>query len=68
MLNRIWQTLVELIPFWVCFGSQDAIFRIVAAILHLGNIEFKKGNEIDSSAPKDEKSHFHLRTAAELFM
>lgn len=48
--------------------EQDAIFRVVAAILHLGNIEFKKGNEIDSSAPKDDKSQFHLRTAAELFM
>ncbi|MBA0686302.1 hypothetical protein Goari_013911, partial [Gossypium aridum] len=46
---------------------QDAIFRVVAAILHLGNIEFAKGKEIDSSVPKDEKSRFHLRTAAELF-
>ncbi|KAK6937695.1 IQ motif, EF-hand binding site [Dillenia turbinata] len=49
-------------------AEQDAIFRVVAAILHLGNIEFKKGKEIDSSEPKDEKSWFHLRTAAELFM
>ncbi|RYR03103.1 hypothetical protein Ahy_B06g081929 isoform B [Arachis hypogaea] len=48
--------------------EQDAIFRVVAAILHLGNIEFMKGKEIDSSAPKDEKSRFHLQTAAELFM
>jgi len=47
---------------------QEAIFRVVAAILHLGNIEFTKGQEIDSSVPKDEKSWFHLRTAAELFM
>ncbi|KAF3635605.1 hypothetical protein FXO38_04743 [Capsicum annuum] len=47
---------------------QVAIFRVVAAILHLGNIEFTKGKEMDSSAPKDEKSWFHLRTAAELFM
>ncbi|MBA0802680.1 hypothetical protein Gohar_012957, partial [Gossypium harknessii] len=47
--------------------EQDAIFRVVAAILHLGNIEFAKGKEIDSSVPKDEKSRFHLRTAAELF-
>ena len=47
---------------------QDAIFRVVAAILHLGNIEFAKGKEIDSSVPKDEKSRFHLQTAAELFM
>ncbi|KAB2057051.1 hypothetical protein ES319_A11G144600v1 [Gossypium barbadense] len=47
--------------------EQDAIFRVVAAILHLGNIEFAKGKEIDSSVPKEEKSRFHLRTAAELF-
>ncbi|XP_062149505.1 myosin-6-like isoform X2 [Alnus glutinosa] len=49
-------------------GEQDAIFRVVAAILHLGNVEFAKGKETDSSIPKDEKSMFHLRTAAELFM
>ncbi|KAL9676992.1 hypothetical protein QQ045_005215 [Rhodiola kirilowii] len=48
--------------------EQDAIFRVVAAILHLGNIEFVKGKEIDSSELKDEKSIYHLRTAAELFM
>ncbi|KAG1361430.1 putative Myosin-8 [Cocos nucifera] len=48
--------------------EQDAIFRVVAAILHLGNIEFAEGKETDSSEPKDEKSWFHLRTAAELFM
>lgn len=47
---------------------QDGIFRVVAAILHLGNIEFTKGKEMDSSTPKDEKSWFHLKTAAELFM
>lgn len=47
---------------------QEAIFRVVAAILHLGNIEFVKGKEMDSSEPKDDKSWFHLRTAAELFM
>ncbi|KAL0305152.1 UNVERIFIED_CONTAM: Myosin-6, partial [Sesamum angustifolium] len=48
--------------------EQDAIFRVIAAILHLGNIEFVKGKEIDSSMPKDENSWFHLRTAAEMFM
>ncbi|KAE8717544.1 Myosin-6 [Hibiscus syriacus] len=47
--------------------EQDAIFRVVAAILHLGNFEFVKGKEIDSSQPKDDKSRFHLKTAAELF-
>ena len=50
------------------FCLQDAIFRVVAAILHLGNIEFAKGKEMDSSTPQDEKSWFHLKTAAELFM
>ncbi|XP_057964092.1 myosin-6-like [Malania oleifera] len=48
--------------------EQDAIFRVIAGVLHLGNIEFAKGKETDSSQPKDEKSWFHLRTAAELFM
>ena len=42
---------------------QDAIFRVVAAILHLGNVEFAKGKEIDSSVLKDEKSRFHLDVA-----
>ncbi|KAJ1377258.1 P-loop containing nucleoside triphosphate hydrolase, partial [Sesbania bispinosa] len=48
--------------------EQDAIFRVVAAILHLGNINFVKGSEVDSSKLKDDKSLFHLRTVAELFM
>ncbi|XP_024988349.1 myosin-12-like isoform X1 [Cynara cardunculus var. scolymus] len=48
--------------------EQDAIFRVVAAILHLGNIEFMKGKEADSSKIKNEKSLYHLRTAAELLM
>ncbi|KAI4335254.1 hypothetical protein L6164_013918 [Bauhinia variegata] len=46
--------------------EQEAIFRVVAAILHLGNIEFAKGEEIDSSVIKDEMSRFHLNTTAEL--
>uniref|UniRef100_A0A8I7BHT2 Uncharacterized protein n=2 Tax=Hordeum vulgare subsp. vulgare TaxID=112509 RepID=A0A8I7BHT2_HORVV len=48
--------------------EQEGIFRIVAAILHLGNVEFAEGDDVDSSKPKNEKSMFHLRTAAELFM
>ncbi|KAL4200292.1 hypothetical protein AMTRI_Chr03g55660 [Amborella trichopoda] len=48
--------------------EQDAIFRVVAAILHLGNVEFAKGKEIDSSAPKDDKAIYHLQTVAELLM
>ncbi|KAK8524791.1 hypothetical protein V6N13_015796 [Hibiscus sabdariffa] len=46
--------------------QQEAIFRVVAAILHLGNINFAKGKEIDSSVIKDEKSRFHLNMTAEL--
>ncbi|KAJ4867694.1 Myosin-13 [Raphanus sativus] len=45
--------------------EQEAIFRVLAAILHLGNIEFTNGEETDSSVPKDKKS---LKIAAELFM
>nr|XP_043620465.1 myosin-15 [Erigeron canadensis] len=48
--------------------EQEAIFRTLAAILHLGNIEFSPGKEHDSSGVKDEKSKFHLHTAARLFM
>ncbi|KAK3146091.1 hypothetical protein QOZ80_3BG0261500 [Eleusine coracana subsp. coracana] len=48
--------------------EQDAIFRVVAAILHLGNINFSKGKEIDSSKLKDDKSIYHLKTVAELLM
>ncbi|KAL5728695.1 hypothetical protein ACHQM5_001747 [Ranunculus cassubicifolius] len=48
--------------------EQDAIFRVVAAILHLGNIDFAKGKEIDSSVIKDDKSRFHLNMTAELLM
>ncbi|XP_073135528.1 myosin-6-like [Henckelia pumila] len=48
--------------------EQDAIFRAVAAILHLGNIEFTKVSESDASQPKDDQSLFHLKTAAKLLM
>ncbi|KAI3874409.1 hypothetical protein MKW92_047464 [Papaver armeniacum] len=48
--------------------EQEAIFRVVASILHLGNINFGKGKEIDSSEIKDEKSRFHLNMTAELLM
>ncbi|KAL9320396.1 hypothetical protein ACSQ67_012235 [Phaseolus vulgaris] len=50
------------------FFCKEAIFRVVAAILHIGNIEFAKGKEIDSSVPKDDKAKFHLETTAELLM
>uniref|UniRef100_A0A7N0RFE5 Myosin motor domain-containing protein n=1 Tax=Kalanchoe fedtschenkoi TaxID=63787 RepID=A0A7N0RFE5_KALFE len=48
--------------------DQEAIFRVVAAILHLGNIDFTKGKEVDSSIPKDDKAKFHLKTTADLLM
>jgi myosin-5 len=46
---------------------QEAIFRALAAILHLGNIEFSPGKEYDSSVIKDQKSSFHMQMAANLF-
>lgn len=46
--------------------EQESIFRVVAAILHLGNINFSKGEEIDSSIIKDDDSRFHLNMTAEL--
>ncbi|KAM7507421.1 hypothetical protein LguiA_017874 [Lonicera macranthoides] len=48
--------------------EQEAIFRTLAAILHLGNVEFSPGKEHDSSAIKDQRSNFHLQMAANLFM
>jgi myosin-5 len=50
----------------VHFNFQEAIFRVVAAILHLGNVEFTAGTEHDSSELKDDKSKFHLGVVAEL--
>ncbi|KAB2071095.1 hypothetical protein ES319_A08G199900v1 [Gossypium barbadense] len=51
----------------ISVGEQDAIFRIVAAILHLGNIAFALEGE-DSSVLEDDKAKFHLQVAAELLM
>ncbi|KAI3806052.1 hypothetical protein L1987_21943 [Smallanthus sonchifolius] len=48
--------------------EQDAIFRVLASVLHLGNIDFSKGKEVDSSVLKDDKSKFHLQTTAELLL
>eukprot|EP01018_Ginkgo_biloba_P007926 Gb_22496 [translate_table: standard] len=47
--------------------EQEAIFRTLAAILHLGNIEFAAGREHDSSTLKDQRSSFYLQNAAKLF-
>ncbi|XP_010261885.1 PREDICTED: myosin-15 isoform X3 [Nelumbo nucifera] len=52
----------------ISLDDQEAIFRTLAAILHLGNIEFSPGKEHDSSTIKDQKSSFHLQMAANLFM
>lgn len=71
MIVRTLQTKfrLEFLSFFAFYiPFQDAIFRVVAAILHLGNIEFARGKEMDSSTPKDEKSWFHLKTVAELLM
>ncbi|KAG0604572.1 hypothetical protein M758_10G181000 [Ceratodon purpureus] len=46
--------------------EQEAIFRVVASVLHLGNIDFVAGSDSDSSKLKDAKSKFHLEAAAEL--
>ncbi|VAH77128.1 unnamed protein product [Triticum turgidum subsp. durum] len=46
--------------------EQEAIFRVVAAVLHIGNINFAKGKEVDSSVIQDDNSRFHLNTASEL--
>ncbi|KAH7437281.1 hypothetical protein KP509_05G063900 [Ceratopteris richardii] len=52
----------------ISIEDQDAIFRTLAGILHLGNVEFAPGREHDSSIPKDKQSILHLRLAADLLM
>ncbi|OVA09470.1 IQ motif [Macleaya cordata] len=52
----------------ISLDEQESIFRTLAAILHLGNIEFSPGKEHDSSIIKDQKSSFHLQMAASLFL
>ncbi|GKC20550.1 IQ motif, EF-hand binding site containing protein [Tanacetum coccineum] len=49
-------------------AEQDAIFRVVVASIHLGNIDFTKGSEPDFSQVKDDKSPSHLESAADPFM
>ena len=46
--------------------EQDAIFATVAAVLHLGNIEFAPTADAEASQPKDETSSRHLAAAANL--
>uniref|UniRef100_A0A0D9YZ60 Myosin motor domain-containing protein n=1 Tax=Oryza glumipatula TaxID=40148 RepID=A0A0D9YZ60_9ORYZ len=66
--DEYWKTKRAMDIVGISRNDQDAIFRILAAILHLGNIEFSPGKEIDSSKIKDPTSNFHLRMAAKLFM
>lgn len=49
------------------YAHQEAIFRTLAGILHLGNVDFSPGKEHDSSAIKNHQSNFHLQMAADLF-
>lgn len=67
-VNFVFCSFILTVSFSLCLYQQEAIFRVVAAILHIGNIEFTKGKEVDSSVPKDDKAKFHLKTAAELLM
>ncbi|CAE6162205.1 unnamed protein product [Arabidopsis arenosa] len=51
----------------ISHDEQEGIFRTLAAILHLGNVEFSSGREHDSSVVKDLESRNHLQMAADLF-
>ncbi|TVU28761.1 hypothetical protein EJB05_20294 [Eragrostis curvula] len=66
--DEYWKTKRAMDIVGISRKDQDAIFRTLAAILHLGNIEFSPGKEPDSSIIKDSTSNFHLQTAANLFM
>ncbi|KAG2320269.1 hypothetical protein Bca52824_013482 [Brassica carinata] len=51
--------------YYLHYTSSGCNLPVVAAILHLGNIEFAKGEESEASEPKDEKSRFHLKQCDE---
>ncbi|KAL4288502.1 hypothetical protein AHAS_Ahas19G0292600 [Arachis hypogaea] len=56
---------VILIQIWL----REAIFIVIAAIPHLGNINFAKSEEeTDSSVLENEESKLHLQITAELLM
>ncbi|RLM80962.1 myosin-15-like isoform X2 [Panicum miliaceum] len=67
-VDEYWKTKRAMDIVGISRKDQDAIFRTLAAILHLGNIEFAPGKDSDSSKIKDSTSNFHLQTAANLFM
>nr|CAB3451247.1 unnamed protein product [Digitaria exilis] len=66
--DEYWKTKRAMDIVGISRKDQDAIFRTLAAILHLGNIEFAPGKDSDSSKIKDSTSDFHLQMAANLFM
>ncbi|XP_062221812.1 protein OPAQUE1-like isoform X2 [Phragmites australis] len=66
--DEYWKTKRAMDIVGISRKDQDAIFRTLAAILHLGNVEFSPGKEHDSSKIKDSTSNFHLQMAANLFM
>jgi hypothetical protein len=68
IINAVKQGIISLSLSLSLSLSQDAIFRVVAAILHLGNIDFAKGEESDSAIVEDEESKFHLQITADLLM
>lgn len=46
--------------------DQDAIFRSVAAVLHLGNVIFTEGGDPDSSDLANANAAKHLAAASDL--
>eukprot|EP00873_Tetraselmis_striata_P040360 jgi/Tetstr1/460624/TSEL_005822.t1 len=46
--------------------EQRSVFKVVAAVLHLGNIMFAEGSEPDSSRIDGEGAEFHLQACASL--
>lgn len=66
--DEYWKTKRAMDIVGISRTDQDAIFRTLAAILHLGNIEFSPGKEMDSSKIKDSTSNFHLQMTATLLM
>uniref|UniRef100_A0A8R7QUP5 Myosin-J heavy chain n=1 Tax=Triticum urartu TaxID=4572 RepID=A0A8R7QUP5_TRIUA len=66
--DEYWKTKRAMDIVGISRSDQDAIFRTLAAILHLGNIEFSPGKDSDSSKIKDSTSNFHLQMTATLLM
>jgi len=46
--------------------EQHEVFKVVAAVLHLGNVSFSEGVEPDSSKISDDQAEFHLSAVASL--